>query len=278
MKHLFLVRRTVLTLATLAIAVGLAVAARRLAPQFRNLAYLSGWFLLAVMLFLTAYNARKKLPFLPLGKSSTWLQLHAYVGWLSVAILFVHVGWRLPGGWFETALEILFFAVAASGVAGMVWSRFVPRRLTARGGEVLFERIPVIRRSLQDRAEDLALKSVAAARSSAIADFYIAHLADFFRGPANYWQHLGESRAPWNRIESKFDDLARFLDPEQRKVLAQVSDLARQKDGLDYQHALQSSLKLWLFVHVPLTYGLLVFTALHVVLVYGFSIGAGFRP
>ncbi|KAB2654339.1 MAG: hypothetical protein DVB31_16880 [Verrucomicrobia bacterium] len=278
MKHLFLVRRTVLTLATLAIAVGLAVAARRLAPQFRNLAYLSGWFLFAVMLFLTAYNARKKLPFLPLGKSSTWLQLHAYVGWLSVAILFVHVGWRLPGGWFETALEILFFAVAASGVAGMVWSRFVPRRLTARGGEVLFERIPVIRRSLQDRAEDLALKSVAAARSSAIADFYIAHLADFFRGPANYWQHLGESRAPWNRIESKFDDLARFLDPEQRKVLAQVSDLARQKDGLDYQHALQSSLKLWLFVHVPLTYGLLVFTALHVVLVYGFSIGAGFRP
>ncbi len=278
MKNAFVVRRVSSGLVTLVVAAALVVLARRLAPQLRNLSYLSGWLLLAVMLFLTAYNARKKLPFLPLGKSRTWLQLHAYVGWLSAVILGIHVGWRWPGGWFEWTLEALYFVVALSGVAGMLWSRFVPRRLTARGGEVLFERIPVIRRALQDKAEDLALKSVAAARSSAIADFYIGYLADFFRSPANYWHHLVETRAPWNRIEAKFDDLARFLDPEQRKVLAQISDLARQKDGLDYQHALQSSLKLWLFVHVPLTYSLLLFTALHVVLVHGFSIGAGFRP
>lgn len=274
MKNAFLVRRTVLTLVTAALAVAAVVAARDLAPRLRNLSYLTGWVLLAVMLFLTVYNARKKLPFLPLGSSRTWLQLHAYAGWLSAVLFLVHVGWRRPTGWFEGTLTLLYCVVAGSGVAGMLWSRFVPRRLTARGGEVLQERIPVIRRSLQDRAEDLAMKSVAAARSSAIADFYLAHLADFFRGPANFWAHLAENRAPWNRMEAKFDDLSRFLDDGQKKVLAEVAELARQKDGLDYQHALQLTLRLWLFVHIPVTYSLMLWAIAHIVLVYGFSAGA----
>jgi hypothetical protein len=278
MKGLFFTRRLIGTALLVAASLGLILAWHRFVPLLRNLAYLSGWCLLAVMLFLTAYNGRKKLPFLPLGSSRTWLQLHAYVGWFSAVLFFAHVGWRWPDGWFEACLTWLFFLVAASGVAGLFWSRFVPRRLTARGGEVLYERIPVIRRDLQDQAEALALKSVAAARSSAIADFYITHLSDFFRTPQNYWAHLIESRGPWQRLQAKLNDLSRFLDADQRKVLAEVTELVRQKDGLDYQHALQSSLKVWLFVHVPLTYSLLLFTALHVVLVHGFSLGAGFRP
>jgi hypothetical protein len=47
----------------------------------------------------------------------------------------------------------------------------------------------------------------------------------------------------------------------------------RQKDGLDYHHALQLTLKLWLFVHIPLTYSLLIFSLVHLVLVYAFAGG-----
>ncbi len=278
MKGYFLTRRVVAIVLLFAVAAGAIATWQHYVPLLRNLSYLTGWLLLAVILFLTAYNGRKKLPFLPLGSSRAWLQLHAYVGWLSVVVFFAHVGWRWPDGWFESCLTWMYLVVIVSGVLGLLWSRYVPRRLTSRGGEVLYERIPVIRRSLQDRAEDLALRSVAAARSSAIADFYIAHLSDFFRGPHHYWSHIVEVRTPWNRLQSKLDDLSRFLNEEQRLVLGQVTDLVRQKDGLDYQYALQSSLKLWLFVHVPLTYSLLILTGLHVVLVYGFSLGAGFRP
>jgi hypothetical protein len=57
-------------------------------------------------------------------------------------------------------------------------------------------------------------------------------------------------------------------------VLENLADLVRRKDGLDYHHALQTSLKLWLFMHVPLTYSLMIFSLLHVVLVYAFSGGA----
>ena len=37
----------------------------------------------------------------------------------------------------------------------------------------------------------------------------------------------------------------------------------QRKDDLDYQYALQGALKLWLFVHIPLTYGLLVLAIFH---------------
>ena len=49
-------------------------------------AFLTGWVLLAGMLVLTFYNARKKLPFLPLGKSETWLQIHIYLGFFTVVL------------------------------------------------------------------------------------------------------------------------------------------------------------------------------------------------
>ena len=77
-------RRLSGVLLLVAAVVALSWGHRQLAPVMRHLAYLSGWLLLAVCLFLTAYNARKKLPFLPLGNSRTWLQLHAYVGYFSL--------------------------------------------------------------------------------------------------------------------------------------------------------------------------------------------------
>ena len=48
-----------------------------------NYACLTGWALLVGMFVLTIYNVRKKLPFLPLGKSETWLQIHIYLGFFT---------------------------------------------------------------------------------------------------------------------------------------------------------------------------------------------------
>ena len=43
---------------------------------------------------------------------------------------------------------------------------------------------------------------------------------------------------------------------------------------LPFQYASQRLLKLWLFVHIPLTYSLLVWTVAHIVLVFAYSGGA----
>ena len=96
----------------------------------------------------------------------------------------------------------------------------------------------------------------------------------YFSGPKNFRKHLLESRRPLNALVAELDDLRCYINESERATLEKLADLVRQKDGLDYHHALQSALKLWLFVHLPLTYSLMLFTLLHIVLVFAFSGGA----
>jgi hypothetical protein len=239
-----------------------------------RMAYLTGWVLLAAMFVLAAYNGRKKLPFLPLGTSEGWLQFHIYAGFFTVLLFLIHIRFQFPRGWFEGVLAWLYTLVTLSGVLGLVVSRTFPKRLTARGSEVIFERIPVVRRQLRERAEALVLRSVNEGQSTTLADFYTRHLDDFFAGNRNFAAHLLESRLPFTRLQERITDLGRYLNEAERGILLELEGLARQKDGLDYQHAMQLALKLWLFIHLPLTYCLLLWTAVHVVLVYAFSGGA----
>jgi hypothetical protein len=232
---------------------------------------LSGWSLLAVIVLLALYNVRKRFPFLPLGSSSTWLQVHVYAGLLAILLFALHVRWRVPDGIFESILALLFVAVAGSGVAGLIMSRVFARRLTTRGNEVIYERIPVFRRRLRQEVEQLVMDCVAGADSTAIADLYLARLKPFFEKPRNFWQHLVQSHRARHRLLVEIESHERYLNDAERKAMHEIADRVRAKDDLDYQYAHQASLKYWLFAHVPLTYALLVFVAFHVILVYAFS-------
>lgn len=269
-----LVRRWTNSIVLLLASAGVVTVYLVFAPSVRRLAYLSGWLLLLVMLVLTAYNGRKKLPFLPLATSRSWLQFHIYAGLLTIALFLAHISFRVPTGWFEGTLAWLYILVTGSGILGLAMTRVLPKRLTTRGGEVLYERIPAIRRSLQERAENLALKSIPEAQSSTIADFFVRELKEFFDGSRNFWLHLFEIRRPVNTLLNRITDLNRYANDKEREKLNELANLVRQKDGLDYHYAVQSMLKAWLFVHIPLTYSLLLFSFVHVVLVFAFSGGA----
>ncbi len=259
-----------LAVATVAAAVGYV----RWAEELQRFTYLTGWLLFALMLVLTAYNTRKKLPFLPLGKSETWLEFHIYAGYFTAVLFLAHVRARWPTGWFETVLFLLYVVVALSGIVGLILTRSLPKRLTAHGGEVLFERIPFVRRDLHEKSEALALQSATTQKTPIIAEFYARHLGDYFARHRHFFHHLLEIRSPLNALLNKLTDLKRFLNTDERAVAEQLSDLVRQKDGLDYQRALQLTLRLWLFVHIPATYSLMLWSLAHIILVYGFSGGA----
>jgi hypothetical protein len=129
-----------------------------------------------------------------------------------------------------------------------------------------------MRHALKVTAENLALGP--AAQSPVIGEFYTRRLAAFFSGPKHFWLHLVESRRARAALLAELEDLQHTGSENEVTTLEALAALVRQKDGLDYHRALQLTLKLWLFVHIPLTYGLLIFTALHIVLVFGFSGGA----
>ncbi|HXU77590.1 MAG TPA: hypothetical protein VN794_13540 [Methylomirabilota bacterium] len=231
--------------------------------------YLTGWGLFIVILFLSAYNGRKKLPFLPLGSSETWLQVHVYLGLATAVIFLFHIRFRVPTGWFEGALAWLYGLVMLSGIFGLAVTRFLPRRLTARGGEVIYEKIPGLRHDLRQQAEAIALGGEQP--STTLAEFYARRLDAFFAEPRNFVHHLAESRRPLNALVAELEDLRRYQAEKER--VEQLLTLVRQKDALDYHRALQSMLKLWLFVHLPLTWSLLIFSLVHIALVYGFAGG-----
>ena len=254
---------------------GAVMAHRRWSQELPNYAYLSGWVLMAVMILLALYNMRKRLPFLRLGSSEAWLQVHVYAGFFTVVLFLAHLNFRMPTGWFEGVLAWLYVLVTGSGIVGLFFSRVLPRRLATRGGEVIYEKIPALRHALRQEAEALALAGGAnpVATSPVISEFYLLHLHDFFQGPKYFWPHLLDSRRPLNALMRELDDVRRYLNEAERATLQKLSDLVRQKEGLDYHHALQATLKLWLFVHLPLTYSLMIFSVLHVIIVFAFSGG-----
>lgn len=256
---------------TILFVIGIVFACQRLEPAYPHLAYATGWLLFAVVLFLTFFNMRKRVPFLRLGSASTWLQMHIYVGVFSGALFFAHVGFTWPEGAFRQLIAVCFILVFLSGVLGLYISKAFPRMLTAAGCETPYEYLPQLRNKVKGAAEELIAGSGDEATSPIMAKFYTSELRGFFAGPRNYGAHIRQSRRPAVKHEVLMNDLRRYIKGDDRNKLDELQRLVLQKHALDYQHALQSSLRLWLFAHIPLTYALLVFTAVHIFLVYAFS-------
>ena len=238
-----------------------------------HIVYVTGWGLFTLMLYLTLFNVRKKLAFMPLVNTRTWLQVHIYLGLLTAIIFLLHAQWHWPSGRLESVLAALFVAVTASGIVGWGVSRAIPSRMTAVGGEVPFEEIPAARLALRKKAEVLVVQVIPTAKASTLAEFYAGRLTEFFAGPANFQAHLFGSRRPLNRLLGQMAEVSRFLSEDEKRGLEQLTVLVRQKDALDFHRASQIVLKGWLFLHIPLTYGLLVFSVAHIVVVYAFSGG-----
>ena len=260
--------------ATIAAAAAALWAYARAEPVNPHLAYLTGWVLFALVIFLTAYNARKKLSFLPLLSSRAWLRAHSWVGMLTAVVFLMHIRWRMPAGPLEAALAAIFAAVTLSGIVGWWLSGVLPRRLTSAGGEVPYERIPAIRRALRERAEAIVVTEIPAAGATTLADFYSARLSGFFAGPANFGPHLFGSRHALNTLLAELGEVKNYLNASEKSAAVELAALVREKDALDLHRSMQLVLKGWLFVHIPLTYGMLVLIAAHVGVVYGFAGGA----
>ena len=74
-------------------------------------------------------------------------------------------------------------------------------------------------------------------------------------------------------MRGDFDLVRRYLNHDEEKVLDWLFERVHEKNQLDYAYALQATLKGWLFVHVPMTYSMLLLVFVHVILVYAFSGG-----
>ena len=265
------------TLANSAVTLVLAVAVVSLDRLYdlslRDSSFLTGWLLVVGIGLLAVYNGRKKLPFLPLFSSAAWLQFHIYLGCLVIVFFLLHTSFRAPSGPMEVVLWLLFIAVAGSGLLGLALSRIVPKWLGRDGERIIFERIPVFRARLAREAEALAMRSVTKTSSNTIAQYYGRTLQPFFHGPGNLLAHLTGFDRTLQRMSREIASQRRYLNRDGREILDEIEWRVVAKNDLDREYALQWLLKGWLFVHIPLTYSLILVAVVHVVLVHAFGGG-----
>jgi hypothetical protein len=242
--------------------------------QLDTAAFETGYLLFAAIVFLSSYNIRKKLPSLPLGSSTAWLQWHLYVGVGTAGVFALHAGVAWPSGWLESCLAIVYGLTAGSGVVGLYFTRTIPAQLARVSDEVIYERIPAFRRQVRQQADEVVLETVTASGATTLADYYSARLYSYF-GKSRGWRYLVRPTSGLRRsVMREMQDLRRYLCDAEQASCERLFALVRRKDDLDFHDARQKMLKLWLFAHIGLTYALLLLAILHGVLAHAFRGGA----
>jgi len=259
---------------TLLVMAGMAWWVRAQEQSLDPTAFTTGYLLLAALVFLALYNVRKKMPFLPLGSSTTWLQWHLYVGVGTLGVFALHIGPNRPRGIFDTTLAVVYLLTAVSGMVGLYFTRTIPAQLTRLGVEVVYERIPAFRRQVWQQASSVVLQGVAASGATTLADFYVARLYDFFGRPRGIRYFCKPTFARRRALLREMRDLRRYLSEPEQSACERLFALVRRKDDLDFHHARQKLLKLWLFLHIGLTWWLLLLALVHGLLAHAFYGGA----
>jgi hypothetical protein len=225
----------------------------------------SGACLMACLFGLVLIGVRRRLPILPLGKVSTWTQVHLYVGFFSSAVYWIHVPAIIGTGALESTLSIVFLAVTISGFYGLYASRTLPKRLTAVEGQHQFDRMHWHREQISRSAKELLEGLQEASATRVLGNFYQEFLEPFFGKRTSLTYLLIPMGIRRRRLTSGLKELNRYLEPDGRDVAGKLIALVRHRDDLDYQFALQLRLRIWLVVHGAISILLIVVSVVHAI-------------
>jgi hypothetical protein len=251
----------------------------------RDPRYLDGWVLAGGMALQLYFHIGIKTASLSPKSAVRWRKMHIFVGYLLIAAFISHSDFSLPNTGFEWALWVGFVLVTLSGLFGayLAWSLKTKRKIDEG---VSYDRIPTLRDELARKVHAAVVETNPAAAQIAlpglpgpphdawIMDLYTNRLRHFFEGPRNFTAHLIGSQRPLKQLTDEIDNLSSYVDWESKERLAAIRNLVVEKDRLDFARVYLGLTKGWLFVHVPVTYALIVLTVLHVLVVYAFSSGA----
>jgi len=184
----------------------------------------------------------------------------------------LHTGVIWPKGLYEQILTGFFYLITINGIVGYLLQRIYPLRLTETGVEIVYERIPKEIVTLREQSESLVLACTKSTSSDTLAKHYMDTLDWFFRRPRFFLSHVlgGQKGRYW--IRQQFDAVRRYLNDAESDYLDQLIQLARLKNKVDLHYSLQFMMKGWLFIHLPLTLGLIVLAIWHLVLVHVYAL------
>ncbi len=240
------------------------------AASLQHEAFVTGYALASICVFLMLLGLRKRVLSVPIGRLAIWQQTHHYLGMLSVGTYALHAG-MFTTGWLESLLALSFWSIALSGLIGWYVNRSSPRVLRAAGPQVLRQDIPVRTRFIAKQALELALTSAGKNDSAALADHYRGHLSPFFATRRSLIYRLSPTGSARRRLLAGLENIDRYLSEDGRNQRREMSSLVQAKDDLDFQSAIQNRIRFWASAHTWVLGGFLVLTIAHVVVAHRFT-------
>lgn len=261
--------RRLLALAITVLGIELVWCARQqIDAKLGHASVMTGAALLACLWILLAIGLRRRLAVLPLGSMSVWTQVHLHTGLFATAVFLMHVPAVIASGWFEGTLSWLFLAVAVSGFYGAWANRSLPRRMTTVSIQPRYDQIGRQRDQQRRAAADVYHGLPPAAGAAVLGDFYRRRLSDYFAAGTSLAMLALPRPTRRRRLLAELDDLRRYLDAGDVCAADQWAGLIRQRDELDYHHALQFRLRCWVAGHAALSLLLVVCATVHAVLAW----------
>jgi hypothetical protein len=229
----------------------------------------------AIFLFASALGIRKKRRLWPIGHVQTWLRAHIWLTIFTIPLVLFHCGFE-SGGAHTTWLLVLYSVVMLSGIFGLALQQFMPRLMKERlPREIVFEEIPYFRGLLFQEATKLRrtlrapMVAAAASRGAVANDDGSVHLLHRFLDE-ECLPYLAAKRGDRHRLgkdkaaADRFRMLKLNVSGEWQPVVERLQGWCDDRRLMDLQTQYQHWLHGWLVVHVPASFGLLVFTAWHI--------------
>jgi hypothetical protein len=243
----------------------------------------------AFMIFAGLLSLRKRFPVWRMGRTSTWMRGHLWLGLISYPIIFFHSGFSFGKGTLTWWMMLLFTIVIVSGLIGAVLQHYMPKMMTRQVPlETIYAEIPRIRGQLLDEADMKVAEITGVTMSqSAMAgvgsdsggivvtlvqmeDDVRNELTEFYdREMRPYIENAGGRKcalADRRTSAAMFDNLKTLLPNAIHDTVDDLENICEEKRQLDHQVAMHRMLHGWLFVHVPLSLALLVMGAVHAVI------------
>ena len=238
----------------------------------------------ALILGLTALGLRKRSYRSTLGTLQGWVSAHVYLGVALLIVVTLHTGFQF--GWNVHALAyVLMCVVIASGIVGVVLYLRYPRELSANRASLTRQQLTEQLAELDARSLRVAARLPIEYRDLAqsvrdrtrLGDGLVALLRGADRSQALLPGPAGGGAVVGNPGQSAVisflsDRLSRSTEGQQTQALTELMSLATARrtvlEQLRRDAQLKAWLEVWLFVHVPVTFGLLAALLAHVVSVF----------
>jgi hypothetical protein len=226
------------------------------------------------MAFVTLLALRKKFPIWRIGRTTTWMRGHLWLGALSFPLILLHAGFLFGHG--VTSLMMwLFLVVYVSGFFGAYLQHTMPRRILREVPmETIYDQIGHVREQLVEEADGVVADAcgklevevaVPAAATLVGANALATVMRTFLQSP-----RASHALADPVTATAMFQKVRPLVGDALQPAIADLESICEEERQLLRQQRMHGLLHAWLIVHVPLSFALMVLAVVHIVMALRF--------